>query len=324
MTREIHRASTQSFKGLVMSFLIARFTTTAAVPKTGTFTIPYPLGTNIGSFVGVRSHFAFVQGHGTFVSSGIRTEQNASGVLVNIAPGFSVTAQASNILITWLNDTPIPASTTVTFQLDLVGLDRPIDGPIPVLDAARAIGMYVRLGAPATASATAILATTAVSNANTVTLATPYRMDAARNIAYVSSNAGDTTQTITIKGMDRYDVPMTETVTLNGTTSVPGKKAFFTVISYKSSAALAGNLSLGTGIILGLPVILGRKNFVFREFMDDAVLTTGVFLAADTTTPSAVTGDIRGTYAPASAPNAARVYELLVAVPDAIAQVLQF
>jgi hypothetical protein len=138
-----------------------------------------------------------------------------------------------------------------------------------------------------------------------------------RNITYVAGSAGDTTQTITVKGFDRYGVAMTETITLNGTTPVPGKKAFYTVISYKPSAALTTTLSMGFGVLLGMPIFLARAPLVYREIVAGLGVTTGTFLAGDLTAPSATTGDVRGTYSPSSAPNGStNIYELLVAAPD--------
>jgi len=62
-------------------------------------------------------------------------------------------------------------------------------------------------------------------------------------LLYVSSsNAGDTTQSVTITGLDaNYDV-ITETIELNGQTRVTGTKAFLRVNGVELSAACAGNV----------------------------------------------------------------------------------
>jgi hypothetical protein len=305
------------------SFIQVRYTTPTLIATNGTFTIAYPVGTNVGSFSGARASAAYIEGLQVQAYSAETIALNNSGQAVNVAPMFTLT-YAGTITFTWLGTTSIPANTSIQLQLQLVGPDRPPGYQMQAFDSAYASIMYVRFGAPATANATAILAITALTVTTLVTFATPYQMDVPRNVTYVSSNAGDTTQTLTVRGLDRYGVSMTEAVPLNGVTPILGKKAFFVVQSYQASAALAGNLSLGTGVVFGSPVILERKNFALREFVDDAVVTTGTFVPADISVPSATTGDVRGTYAMATAPNGAHVYELLVAVPDQLAQLPQF
>jgi hypothetical protein len=132
----------------------------------------------------------------------------------------------------------------------------------------------------------------------------------------VSSNVADTTQTITIRGFDEYGAAMTETGTLNGTTSVSFKKAFATIVSYQPSAALTGTLSVGTSKVLGLPVTLSQAGWALRELADGVTPSAGAFVAAATATPSATTGDVRGTWAPSGTPNGVINYELIVHTAD--------
>src|SRR3974390_3271180 len=82
------------------------------------------------------------------------------------------------------------------------------------------------------------------------------RRSIARALRIVSSGAGDTTQTITTRGFDLYNYPMSETLSLNGTTSVAGKKAFKYILSCTPSANTAGNISVGTSDIYGMPLFV--------------------------------------------------------------------
>lgn len=70
--------------------------------------------------------------------------------------------------------------------------------------------------------------------------------DVARRVVAVSANAGDTTQTITITGTDRYGNPQSEVITLNGTTPVYTNRDFLTVTGETISAATAGAITSGT------------------------------------------------------------------------------
>ena len=133
-------------------------------------------------------------------------------------------------------------------------------------------------------------------------------MDVPRVLAYKSSNGGDTTQTVTSFGYDTYKMAMTETITLNGTTVVNGLKAFKYVWKVHTSASMAGNLSVGSSGILGMPVAIDAGGLVGTMKVVSGVQSTdaGSFVFADrTATATALTGDVRGTYAPAATLNSA-------------------
>jgi hypothetical protein len=177
---------------------------------------------------------------------------------------------------------------------------------------------FENLGAVAVAATNNILTATPFAGAGSVAPnATPAggslvggvaTVDFPRTLQMVSSNAGDTTQTITITGTDYYGAPMTQAVALNGTTPVFTKKAFYTINNIASSAALVGNLTVGTDAKLGLSyclltgsLVVGTKN-VSGTITADA----GTVVQPDATSPAtSLTGDVRGTYAPAAAENAA-------------------
>jgi hypothetical protein len=161
--------------------------------------------------------------------------------------------------------------------------------------------VYVFDLVPATASNTSIVNAQAVAAAGAVTMAaTTVTLDrTGRCLRYASSNAGDTTQTITVTGTDMYGQVMTETKTLNGTTAVNGTKAFYTVTGVAASAALTGNLSVGTRDAFGLPVRVTDAAYIMSAKWDATLAdNAGTFAAADTTSPAtATTNDVRGTFA---------------------------
>jgi hypothetical protein len=293
-----------------MSFYTAKVTLSAAVATNGTFTVGYPAGSNPGSFQGARGHYAYAEG---------------LQAIINWPKDFSLSFGASNITVTWLGTTSIPANTSVFFQFETMGANRP--GPYDVNGAIGAVPtdiVFVDFGTPIAASFNAVTGTVALADALLHTLAPAYQCDIARNLKCSSSNAGDTTQTLTVYGYDIYGVAMTESFTMNGTSSVVGKKAFWIVTAYQSTALFAGNLNLGIGDLFGLPVYLNTKKMIISEIMDDAAPTAGTVVKADTATPSATTGDVRGTYLPNTVANAGHVYGLLVATPDKLTKMPQF
>jgi len=183
------------------------------------------------------------------------------------------------------------------------------------LPGAQVSPIYVYDIVPAALSATAIAAAQAVAAAGNLTLAAT-SVDVPRALQIVSTGAGDTTQTALISGKDMYGQPMSELIAFNGTTPVLGKKAFLTISSVYISAALAGNASVGTTDILGLPYAVNSRNYV-QTAVNGAFVTTGTLAAAVTTSPATTTtGDVRGTYAPATATDGSKRYTLWIFVKD--------
>jgi hypothetical protein len=137
--------------------------------------------------------------------------------------------------------------------------------------------------------------------------------DFPRALTYVSSSASDT-GTILLTGYDQYKSLQTELITLNGTTPVPGKKAFVYIQSVTPvSATLVGNLSIGTSQIFGLPMAADPGSFdaSWKVIAGAQTADAGTFVFADRTNPAtSITGDVRGTYSPAAAPNGSTIYFL--------------
>ncbi len=174
------------------------------------------------------------------------------------------------------------------------------------------------LGAPAALSANGVANAVAVAGAGFITMngalvasgVATLGGNCGRAPSVVSSNAGDTTQVVTLRGRDYANERVLAQVTLNGTTTVPVIKAMKYIDSVHVSAAMTGNLSVGTTDRLGLPFrIDGRWNL--RVWMDSTDETaTATITVADTATPSASTGDVRGTVVPATATNGTRNYRV--------------
>lgn len=284
-----------------MSFYIVKGTLAADVANAGTFTVSYPTGTNLGTFTGSVNH-----------KLGINQAANYSAPV-----DFSLTFGSSNITVTnntsstWLN------GSSFTLQVEQVGETIFNDGgnvavkPEGVAVAPKMV--LVSLGAPATASSTALVASQSLAAASTTgaTLVTN-TLDGAAGRNVVAAWTG--TAVLTVSGTDVYGNAITES-SASGT-SFTGAKAFKTVTKITVSADVTG-LTAGTGTVLGLPVFLTNTGYVIKELVDGAVAgTAGTYVKGITAASTATTGDVRGTYAPNSAPNGSRSYQAIIACPD--------
>jgi hypothetical protein len=187
---------------------------------------------------------------------------------------------------------------------------------------------------PLTLSATNFRAAAAVSGAGALTLTagtgltsttvndngttrSVIAMDVPRNLR-ITSAGNDSGITFAVSGFDVYGQPMNETITGANAGIAAGKKAFFSVLSITASGASAGNVSVGTGDVFGLPYRVADAGFLTRAGWAGALAEdAGTFAAADANTATATTGDIRGTYLPSSASNGTRRLVLAFVVQDA-------
>lgn len=189
-----------------------------------------------------------------------------------------------------------------------------IDSKNPIVGAPMSVLANLNLGTPVAASTTFIVNAQAAAGAGFLTQANSV-LDVERTLQYVTSNAGNTTQTLTVIGTDQWGQAQTELVTLNGTTVVRGKKAFLKVTSIFISAVIVGTVSVGSDTKLGLPVAVDAGNFEtsVKVIAGAQTADAGTLIFADRTSPATTsTGDVCGTYDPAAAPNGATTYYLRV------------
>jgi|SRR5215469_429630 len=123
----------------------------------------------------------------------------------------------------------------------------------------------------------------------------------------VTAAAGATATSALITGMDVYGVLMHEQIPITAGSTVNGKKAFKYIISVVLNAADAGhNYSVGTTDIFGLPMRLASfpSGYATIYYPAPTQVTAGTGYTAGVTTPAtALTGDVRGTYALQAASN---------------------
>ena len=303
-----------------MGFRTYKTSVASAVATNGTFTFNVENASVWGQVKNEAGHQMYCEGLQTLFTS---------------PAGFTMTASGATVTVTYLGTTAIPAGSVVQMQLELPGENNYLfdgKGQLEPREVgkdylgnnrwATAKTVRLNLGAPSAAAAGTVVSAAARVGANLLTTyANAVVLDVPRVLKIVSSNAGDTTQTVTIRGTDEFGVAMTETISANGTTIVNGKKAFKTVISDTTSATFAGNLSIGQLATFGLPFFLAGgtgagMGYVIKEATDGATPTAGTAAGGDLTNATATTGDVRGTWTPNTAADGAKVFEAVILATD--------
>jgi len=132
----------------------------------------------------------------------------------------------------------------------------------------------------------------------------------------IKVNSSTTARAFTVSGYDYYGQAMSEVITVSvAGTAVTGKKAFFQV----SGVTIAGSATavvVGTSDVLGLPVRVFNVAYVTSVKSNNTLAQdAGTFVAADTATATTTTGDVRGTYVPATASDGIVRTVMTIALP---------
>lgn len=122
-----------------------------------------------------------------------------------------------------------------------------------------------------------------------------------RNVR-LTSGGNDSGITFTVSGYDVYNYPMTETITGANAGVASGAKAFKYISGVTHTGSVATTLTIGTGDVFGLGLRVDRFAYAEITWASAKITANTGFVAAVTTSPAtALTGDVRGTYAVQSA-----------------------
>ena len=261
------------------SYAISSGALASAVAPAGTVLIGYPSGYNPGSFFAALGHKLTIGGNELFYPVDFDVSFGATGITVT----------NKSATYTW------PAAAVFRLQMQTMGersqLTVPMQQPNAITgtvgtsqsqsinvraklvpSTTEAYVDIVNLGAPIALDADGIAAAQNVSAGANMTLngalasSGSVTLDVPR--AVVVDSGGADTAVLTVTGTDVYGRPMSEAITLNGTTAVPGKKAFKTVTSISSSATTSNSPFVGTTDILGLPLFVPKTGLIIAELRD--------------------------------------------------------
>ena len=162
---------------------------------------------------------------------------------------------------------------------------------------------------PAASGALTLTAGTSVKSITTAGGVTVLQLDCPRAVQLTTASGTIvTSRNLTVSGYDYYGQAMSEVIATGTTSSavanVAGKKAFFQITGITISGSLPVAITVGTTDVLGLPVRVFNVSYVASVKSNNTLAQdAGTFVAADTATATTTTGDVRGTYAPATASN---------------------
>lgn len=159
---------------------------------------------------------------------------------------------------------------------------------------------------PAAAGAITLTAGTNVKSVINIAGVAVLQLDVPRAVSVTTGAGSPTSRNFTVSGVDYYGQPMSEVIASSGTasTAVNGKKAFFQINGITVSGGTVVAVTIGTTDIIGLPVRVTNVAYVASVKSNSTLAQdAGTFAAADTATATTTTGDVRGTYVPATASN---------------------
>jgi len=293
------------------NFVTVSGTLASAVADAGTFTLSYPARPapapsgaiyNPGDFLAGGTHQLIINGSNvTFVDDFSIAFTNLTTITITNKSGATWAAGSTWILGLEMGGRPV-------FRTDNEA--RGTGKRMPRMLTHKTV--QVNLGAPAAASAN-FYSTSATITAPASAVLAATMPDAPRNVVGAWTNS----TTVTVVGFDEYGQAMTETS--GSGTSFTGKKAFAKITSITPAATVTG-ATFGTGDVLGLPVFLPGANasYILKELQDGVVATAGTAVAGIRTSggSTATTGDVRGTYDPNAACDGAKVFQLILSLPN--------
>ena len=208
-----------------------------------------------------------------------------------------------------INQSVTASSTTMTAHTNV-----PLDNPSPMDLGVGPLGrIYVWDVVPQAAVTNNIAASQTAAAAGAVTLTagtsvksvvrndgvTVLQLDLPRA---VKVNCSTTARAFTVSGYDYYGQAMSEVITVvTAATAVTGLKAFYQITGV-TIAGSATAVVVGTSDVLGLPVRVFNFSYIASVKSNNTLAQdTGTFVAAATQTATTTTGDVRGTYTPATA-----------------------
>lgn len=245
------------------------------------FSLPYPAGKNKGSFFGVFNHTMACEDR-----------------FYRAPNDFLVIPEDDRLLMYWRSPRLLPKDAIMHLQLEEMGSAFYFDPQtgVTVQNTLHANIFMINLQSPLPASTSHFMPSAPVTAAGALTLANP-KSDVPRNVT-IHSSGDDSARTFRVEGDDVYLRPMIEDISGGNAGISEGKKAFARIARITVDGPCAGDIQIGFGMRLGIPVFLPASGYVIRELINGEIAPAGIIEPGEFGVPAAKTGDRRGVYIP--------------------------
>ena len=227
----------------------------------------------------------------------------------------------------------VSASSTASSTTLYGMIQAPLQNPAPMPQGVGPLGrVYVWDSIPQALNTAAIAASQTPAAAGALTLTagagtqsvrrsdgvTVIQLDCPRAVSVTTGTGTTVSSTFTVVGYDVYGQSMSEAIVSGAvaSTTTPGKKAFFQIVSVTGTGATTSTITCGTTDVLGCPVRILDLGYIIHAGYNNVLAdNAGTAVAAATATATTTTGDVRGTFTPASATNGIRRLVMSIALP---------
>lgn len=273
----------------------------SALKPGDTLTFPYPEGKNEASFFGAFNH--------NFVEN---------DVFYKSPVDFTVHPKAEHLELHWEGNKTLPEGGILYMRLEELGTLYYNDPKTNVtLNHTVPSNVFmVNLRAPKEKDRNFYVAREKIASSGELTLKTT-TPDVPRNVTILST-AHDTARRFQVDGFDCYERPMTETIQGPNAGVRQGKKAFAKVTRITVDDVCSGDIAIGIGNRLGLPVFLPAPGYVIKALVNGVEPKQGMVISGEVGKPAATSGDRRGTYTPSPSVklNGRNAIYLLMSLPN--------
>lgn len=251
------------------------------LPRGDTLNIPYPRGKNEGSFFSAINH-----------------NMGIDGQFFICPKDFIVTMRKDYLALHWHGPRDLAKGTLLNLQLEEPGGDFFFDPKrgVTVINMVQSSLYLVNLGGPRVENANLYVRSTTVQMSGQLPISGEQPFTS-RNVV-VHSTQDNSHCLFRVEGLDLYGRPMVEDISgpTEETGRSDGNKAFTKITRITVQGECHGEISVGSGSKLGLPVFLPAPAFVIREMVNGVAVVGGMIVSGETRFPTATTGDTRGTY----------------------------
>lgn len=246
------------------------------------YSIPYPVGKNKGSFFGTFNHTLAVEDH-----------------FYRAPNDFIVVPEEDRLVLHWRAARQLQPESILYLQIEEMGRSFYYDQLTGVTVQNMVISsLYlVNLKTPHAPATDYYMKPKFIRSGGTLTPGHDMP-DVARSVT-ITSTADDSSRNFRVEGEDMYFRTVIEDIKGPNAGTIEGRKAFYKIQRIVVDGACKGEISIGSGLNLGLPVFLPAPGYVMKEIIKGAKpKKKGHFEAGEAGVPSPVSGDRRGTYRP--------------------------